>query len=192
MPYPAIRALVLAVSGGGGAGEEPQLIEFKNWEPVIWAWVIFLLAFLILRKLAWKPLLQAVEERERKIAESLEKAEEVRRASEEIARRQESALAEAHVKAKAVLDDARVAAERYRAEQQAKARSESDAFLERAKKEIALEENRARDALRREVVELTLTAASRVLERNLTSEDDRRLAEQVVAEVRARRAGASN
>ena len=70
-------------------------------------------------------------------------------------------------------------------------KADADAFLDRAKKEIGLEENRVRDALRREVVELTLEVASKVLERNVTAEDDRRLAGTLLAEVQAKRTGAA-
>ncbi len=180
----------LAVILGAGGGEEKYgLVLPVQWETMIWAWVIFALLFLVLRKLAWKPLLAAVEAREKRIADSLAKAEEVARASAEIARKQEAALAEAHAKAKAVLDEARVHAEEFRKRELEKARQESEGFLERAKKEIALEENRARDALRREVVDLTVQAASQVLGRAVTGADDRRLADQAVSEIVARRVG---
>jgi F-type H+-transporting ATPase subunit b len=157
---------------------------------MFWAWGIFVLLFLILRKFAWKPLLAAVEAREKKISDSLAKAEEVQRAAASIAQKQEAALAEAHAKSKAVLDEARAQAEEFRRREAEKARTEAEGFLERAKKEIALEENRARDALRREVVDLTVEAATRVLGRTVTGEDEKRLAGEAVSEILARRVGA--
>ena len=184
LPVPWILA------SGGEGGEEFGLVLPVQWETLIWAWVIFLLLFLVLRKFAWKPLLAAVEAREKRIADSLAKAEEVQRAAADIAARQEAALAEAQAKSKAVLDDARAQAESYRAREMERVRGEADAFLDRARKEIALEEGRAREALRREVVEIAIEAAGRVLERTVTSEDDRRLAERLVGEVRQRRMGA--
>lgn len=184
MPHVATAGLLLA-SGG-----DFNPVEF-DWRPSLWTWAIFIVLFLILRKFAWGKLLHAVEEREKRIADSLRKAEEVQRASAEIAARQEAALAEAQAKAKAVLDEARAQAEDYRRREMEKAHGEAGSFLDRAKKEIALEENRARDALRREVVDLTLEAAGRVLERSVTGADERRLAEQAVEEVRKRRVGAA-
>lgn len=172
---------ILAEGGGGGF----QLVGV-DVETLIWLWIIFAILFLILRAFAWKPLLQAVEAREKRIADSLQKAEEVQRAAADIAARQEAALAEAHAKAKGVLDEARAQAEDYRKRETERAKQEADAFLDRAKKEISLEEGRAREALRREVVELSLEAASRVLGRAVNSDDDRRLAEGVVAGVRSR------
>jgi F-type H+-transporting ATPase subunit b len=148
------------------------------------------LLFLVLRKLAWKPLLAAVEAREKRISDSLAKAEEVQRAAAAIAQKQEAALAEAHAKAKSVLDEARAQSEEFRKREMEKAREEAEGFLDRAKKEIALEENRARDAIRRETVEIALQAASKVLERAVNAEDDRKLADRLVGEVHARRVGA--
>ena len=179
---------VLASEHGGEA--EFGLVTPVQWETYLWTIGIFVALVLILRKLAWKPLLEAVEAREKRIADSLQKADEVQKAAGEIAARQEAALSEAHGKAKAVLDEARAQAEDYRKREVEKSQSEAGAFLDRAKKEIALEEGRARDALRQEVVQLTLEVASRVLERQVTGEDEKRLAGQMVDEIRKRGAGA--
>jgi len=190
MPNLAIAASLLLASGGeGGAPNLPH--AQPELETLFWVWGIFLVLLAILWRFAWKPLLAAVEAREKRIADSLSRAEELQKASAEIAKKQEAAMAEAHAKAKTVLDEARVHAEDFRKRETEKARKESEEFLERAKKEIALEENRARDALRREVVDLTLEVSSRVLERTVGAEDDRRLAERLVGEVQARRMGST-
>jgi F-type H+-transporting ATPase subunit b len=180
-----------SILGSSGAEEKYGLVLPVQWETIVWALIIFSLLLFILSKLAWKPLLAAVEAREKRIADSLAKAEEIQKAAADIAARQEAALAEAQAKAKAVLDEARAQSEDYRKRELAKAKTDADAFLDRAKKEIGLEEVRVRDALRREVVELTLEVASKVLERNVSAEDDRRLAGSLLAEVQAKRAGAA-
>jgi F-type H+-transporting ATPase subunit b len=183
------RCLILA----SGGGEEAPSLPHGEGElaTLIWVFVIFLILLGILWKFAWKPLLAAVEARERRIADSLKKAEEIQRASAEIAAKQEAALAEAQSKAKAVLDEARAQSEDFRKRELERAKADADAFLDRAKKEISLEENRVRDALRREVVEMALEVSSKVLERNVSTEDDRRLADRLLGEVKAKRAGAA-
>jgi len=182
-------ALIAVLAVGEGAAEYKPIV--LDWRPAAWTWAIFIGLVLILRKFAWKPLVEAVEARETRIADSLKKAEEIQRAAADIAARQEAALAEAQSKAKAILDEARTQSEDFRKRELAKAKTDADAFLDRAKKEIGLEEVRVRDALRREVVELTLEVASKVLERNVTAEDDRRLAGSLLAEIQAKRAGAA-
>lgn len=188
MPIHGTALFAVLASGGGGAEYKP--ID-PSWAPFLWTWAIFIGLVLILRTFAWKPLLAAVEAREKRIADSLKKAEEVQRAAADIAARQEAVLAEAQLKAKAVLDDARSQSEDYRKRELERAKTDADAFLDRAKKEIGLEEIRVRDALRREVVELTLEVASKVLERNVTSDDDRRLADRLLAEVQSKHTGAA-
>lgn len=191
MPNFVIAGLLLLASGGGEGGA-PNLphAELGEIETLAWVWGIFLVLLGILWKFAWKPLLAAVEGREKRIADSLAKAEEIQRAAGEIAARQEAALAEAQAKSKAVLDEARAQAEEFRKRETEKARTEASAFLDRAKKEIALEENRVRDAIRRDTVEIAIEAASKVLERAVNTDDDRRLADRLVGEVQARRVGA--
>jgi F-type H+-transporting ATPase subunit b len=180
----------LILAAGGGA-EKYGLVLPVQWESLIWTFVIFGLLLLVLKKFAWGPLMAAVETREKTISDSLKKAEEVQRASVEIAARQEAALAEAQLQAKAILEEARVNAERFGKQEAAKAAAGAQEFLDRARREIALEENRARDSLRREVVELTLQAASQVLARSITAEDERRLAGEVVEQLRSQRVGAA-
>ena len=119
-----------AILGAGGGEQEYGLVLPVQVETIVWSWVIFLLLFLILRKFAWKPLLAAVEAREKKISDSLARAEEVQKAAAEIAQKQEAALAEAHAKAKTVLDEARVHAEDFRKRETEKARKESEEFLD--------------------------------------------------------------
>jgi F-type H+-transporting ATPase subunit b len=182
---------VPVILGSGGGSEKYGLVLPVQWESFVWTIIIFGLLLLILRQLAWKPLLAAVEAREKRIADSLQKAEEVQKASAEIAAKQEAALAEANSKAKAVLDEARAQSEEFRKRELERAKADADAFLDRAKKEISLEENRVRDALRREVVEMALEVSSKVLERNVSTEDDRRLADRLLGEVKAKRAGAA-
>lgn len=187
-PFHGFASFMLLASGEGPVEYKPIVLD---WRPALWTWAIFVILFLVLRKFAWKPLLAAVEAREKRIAESLQKAEEIQKAAAEIAARQEAALAEAQAKAKAVIDEARAQSEDYRKRELERAKADADAFLDRARKEISLEEVRVRDALRREVVDLTLEIASKVLERNVTAEDDRRLADRLMAEVKAKRAGAA-
>ena len=157
---------VPAILGSGAAAEKYGLVLPVQWESFVWTLVIFGLLL-------------------------LKKAEEIQRAAADIAARQEAALAEAQAKAKAVLDEARAQSEDYRKRELERAKADADAFLDRAKKEIGLEENRVRDALRRELVELVLEVSSKVLERNVTAEDDRRLADRLLSEVKAKRTGAA-
>ena len=67
----------------------------------------------------------------------------------------------------------------------AKGRAEQEELLERARREIALERDRAVAELRREAVELSIAAATKVIERNLDTEADRKLVQDYLASLRA-------
>jgi F-type H+-transporting ATPase subunit b len=165
--------MILAEGGGGLTDVNPATIP--------WAIASFLVTLWALSKTAW-PMLQAkMEEREKRIREGLERAEEAERRARELMERQEAILQEARDEAQKLLQESRAAAEHLKTDTLTKAQEEIRAERDRAKKEIALERGKAVDELRRAMVDLTLEAAGRVLERELNDEDHRRLAGEVIA-----------
>jgi F-type H+-transporting ATPase subunit b len=163
-------------SGEGTAGPftlEPGLM--------VWTWVVFIALFFLLRRYAWPAILRATEERERKIALQLEEAErlntEARSSLEEHQRLLSGARHEAHQ----LLQDAKSAAEKEREVLLTRTREEQEHVLERAKQEIAAERDRAMADLRREAVDLSLAAASKLIETKLDDAADRRLVERYLA-----------
>jgi F-type H+-transporting ATPase subunit b len=182
MPIPH-WLLLLATEAEGG--KEPTFTDLK---PVtaVWVWVAFIVTFLILSKVAWPGLAKKLEERELRIAEGLQKAEEAEQRARELAEKQEQLLAEARVEGQKLIADARTAAENVKNDLMRTAQEEIGAERERAKKEIGLERAKAIDELKQVTVELTLEASARLLGRELRDEDHRRLAREVVEEVATR------
>lgn len=167
---------LLIASGDGGLTD-------VSVPTVIWAWLTFGVTLWLLSKIAW-PMLQAkMEEREVRIREGLEKAEVAERRAAELLERQEQILQEARNEAGQLLSESRAAAENMKGETLAAAQREIEAQRDRAKKEIELERAKAVHELRRATVDLTLEAASRVLERELKDEDHRKLAAEVIGDV---------
>lgn len=154
-----------------------------NIATAIWAWVAFLVTFLILKKVAWPSLAAKMEEREIRIAEGLKKAEEAEARARELMEKQEEIFEEARKEAQKFLADSRAASENIRNDVLSAAQQEIGELRERAKKEISLERAKAVDELRKTTIELTLEASSRLLKRELRDEDHRRLAQEVVDEV---------
>ena len=166
--------LVLAAGGGS--------LTDVNVPTMIWAWVTFLATFLCLRKIAWPMLQEKMEEREIRIRDGLEKADEAERRAQELMNKQETVLAEAREEAQGLLAESRAVAANIKTETVEAAQREIASERERAKKEIALERGRAIDELRRAAVDLTLEAAGRVIERELNDDDHRRLAAEVIGQ----------
>src|SRR5919205_3620386 len=145
---------------------------------VIWTLVVFGLLLFILKKWAWPPMVAAVEAREKALEDQLAEAERNRREAAELLAQHQKLLAEGRTQAHALLAEARTAAEKERALAMEKTRQEQEELIERARRDIAAERDRAVTELRREAVDLSLAAASKLIEKRLDSESDRQLVQQ--------------
>ncbi len=152
----------------------------------VWTWVMFLVTFFVLSKVAWPMLARKMEERELRIAEGLKKAEEAEARARELMEQQESILAAARADAQKLLADSRAAAENMKNDILRQAQEDIGVERERAKREIELERAKAIDDLKQATIDLTLEASARLLRRELRDEDHRRLAREVVEEVASR------
>ncbi|HEY82852.1 MAG TPA: F0F1 ATP synthase subunit B [Dehalococcoidia bacterium] len=147
--------------------------------------VVILLALLYL--VAYKPVMRMLDERSRRIRESMEQAdaikEQVARTEEEVRRQLEAASKEGQKR----IAQAVQIGEELKRKAQAEARQEAEALIARARAEIKREREEAIDELRRAVADLTILAASRVIERSLDKEAHRELIEKVLEESSALR-----
>ncbi|HEY8105163.1 MAG TPA: F0F1 ATP synthase subunit B [Gemmatimonadales bacterium] len=177
----ALAALV--VGAGPALAEEGQASGplVVNGGLMIWTLVVFGLLFLVLRRFAWPALLGAVEAREKRLEEQLAEAERNRAESARLLEEHKKLLAEGRTQASAMLAEARTAAEKERALALDKTKQEQEELLERARREIVAERERAVVELRREAVDLSLAAASKLIGERLTSETDRKLVESYLA-----------
>jgi F-type H+-transporting ATPase subunit b len=153
----------------------------------IWTIVTFLVLLALLAKFAWRPLLEALDKRQESIRKSLDDA---RRAQQELERlQQESAqiVREARVEADAIIGRSRADAERLREEIRQKAREESDGIIRNAERQIQLETTRALQQIRHEAVDLSVMIASKIIQRNLSKEDNERLIDDALKQVESRR-----
>jgi len=141
----------------------------------IWTLVVFAILLVILAKTAWPAILKVVEEREAKIQAQLDAAEKANAEAQRVLAVYHQQIASAREESQAIVAAARQAGERLREELVSKGRAEQEELLVRARREIGLERDKAVVELRREAVELSIAAASKVLERNLDNETDRRL-----------------
>jgi F-type H+-transporting ATPase subunit b len=148
---------------------------------MIWTVIVFLLLLLVLKKFAYPALLGAVEARERALQEQLDEAERNRAESAKLLEEHKKLLAEARTQAHSLLVEARTTAEKERALAMEKTLQEQQQLLERARRDIAGERDRAIAELRREAVDLSLAAASKLIGERLTSDTDRKLVQEYLA-----------
>jgi len=148
---------------------------------MFWTIVVFLLLLAILRKFAWPAILGAVEAREQALERMLAEAAAEREQAAALLAENQKLIGEAKSQAHAIIVESRGVAEKDRALAMEKTRQEQEELLARARREIGAERERAVAELRREAVDLSLAAASRLIEKRLDSETDRKLVQEFLA-----------
>lgn len=159
------------------AGEAAQ--EFTpfsiNAGMMFWTLIIFGILVLVLWWKGWPVLLKMVEEREARIAKQLGEAEKANAEAARLLEEHRAALAKARSEAQEILAGAKAVAQKEREQLLAKTHEDQEQLLERARREIEAEKEKAILALRREAVDLSIAAASKLVESNLDSDTNRRL-----------------
>lgn len=150
---------------------------------IIWELIAFFGLLIILWRFAWGPLLGILKEREDTIRESVEKAEEVRVEAERLMEDYKKQLAEARAEARQIIEQGRKFGEGMKAEIVAKARQEAEQAAGKATEEIAREKDRAVADLQRRVADLTIEAASRVVNKSLDKQEHEQLINEYLSEV---------
>ncbi len=145
---------------------------------MFWTTVTFIALFLILKKMAWGPLLQSLAEREQKIKESLDKADAAQKETEQALAKNQEVLHAARKEAQELLNKSRKTAEASKDEIVKKAQTEAANLLERAKKEIAQEQEKAVEEIRTQTAEISVSIASKLIRKSLSSEDHRDIIEE--------------
>jgi len=151
--------------------------------PVLLAQIInFIILFGLLYLVAYKPIMRMLDERSRKIKESMERTEYIKqqaeRAEEEAKKRIDAAAKEGQ---EAVARAVRTG-EEVKREAQQQARGEAEALIARARTEIQRERDEAIGELRKEFANITIVAAEKVIERSLDKKAHREIIKKVLDE----------
>jgi F-type H+-transporting ATPase subunit b len=136
-----------------------------------------------LAKFAWRPLLQALENRHEMIRKALDDAQQAKQELERIQQQSTEIINKARVEAEAIITRSRADGERLREELKQKARAEAESVMKTAERQIQLETTRAVQQIRREAVDLSVTIASKLLKRNLSREDNEKLIEEALGQL---------
>ena len=181
-----LAALVLAprmVWAQGGAAEGGGGLYDINTGLSAWTLIVFAILVALLGKFAWKPILDAVEAREKSIRSALDEAAQRNAEAAKLLDEHRAQIADARRQAGELIAEGRVAGEGVRKSIEEKARTEAQAIIERARSEIEREKDAAIAELRKESVDLALAAASKLMQQNLDQPKDRALVERYLAEM---------
>jgi F-type H+-transporting ATPase subunit b len=150
----------------------------------IWTILTFLVLVTLLAKFAWRPLLQSLEARQETIRKSLADAEKARQELERLNQESETIINRARVEAESIVGASRADAERLRGELREKARAEAEGIIRNAERQIQLETARALEQIRNEAADLSVAIASKIIQKNLTKEDNERLIDEALKQLR--------
>ena len=150
---------------------------------MIWTLIAFGATFLILRKYAFPPIVDALEKRRLAIEGSIEDAQQARKEADELLKEYRERLKEAREQAEDIIVRSRKAAEKFEEESKERTKKEHQEAMDRTRREIQAETRRALDEIRKEVADLTIIATEKVARKSLTGDDQRRLIDEALAEV---------
>ena len=179
-----VALVALPAHAAQHAEEGAALSPFAgNLGNAVWTLVIFVMVVFVLGKFAWGPVLSLLREREQFIHKSLSDAKRDRDDAEARLKEYAAKLQVAHAEAVTIVETARADAERLRQELREKAKSEADALIKNAQQQIQLETARGVQQIRTEAVELSVMIASKLIQKNITKEDNERLIEDALKQL---------
>ena len=141
---------------------------------VAWATISFIIVLLLLKKLAWGPIVQSLKEREEGIANALREAD---RAREEMARLQagnEALLRQAREERDVILREAKAIGEKMRADAQQRAQADADRMLTSARQEIDNHKKAAITELKNQVATLSIDIAEKLVREKLSESESQK------------------
>lgn len=177
-----LDASLMPVLAAASEGEEPGLLSF-NPAAAIFNLVLFLLLLAVLSKFAWPHILGGLKAREEKIRNDITEAEKANRDAKQTLEQYKQQLAEAHNEARKLVDQARADGEALRGRMLADAEKEIGRFKQRATDDIHQARQQALQELHAHSAELAVAVAEKILQRQITTDDNHRLVEQSLAEL---------
>ncbi len=148
-----------------------KLINDFGFGLFIWASLIFIGLVLLLKKFAWKPILDAVNEREEGIKNALLSAENAKREMQNLKSDNEKLLAEARAERDSLMKDAREIKEKMINDAKSEAQAAGEKMISQAKAAIESEKNAAMAELKNQVSSLSLEIAEKLLQDELSNKE---------------------
>jgi F-type H+-transporting ATPase subunit b len=165
------NAFVLGAGGGFNSGD------------ILFQLVMFLILMALLKKFAWGPLMGIMQQREDHIAGEISAAEQSRVEANKVLEEQRQLLKEARTEAQAMIENSKKQGVEQREEIITTARQEAERLKESAKREIETQKEQAVAALQKQVASLSVLIASKVIEKELSAEDQQKLINDYIQEV---------
>ena len=146
-------------------------------DPGLFVWTIltFLVLLGVLAKFAWNPLLKMLKDREELIRSSLEDAEKAKTELERLNTEGQDIINKARSEAQTILSEGKAASSKMKEETLSSAKEQAKVILTEAEKQIQIEKDKAIAEIKSEVVDLSLSVATKLIKKNLSREDNQAL-----------------
>ena len=158
--------LILAFNGGVSGGSPLDV----NPGLILWTVVTFICLLLILKKIAWKPILSTLNERENLIKDSLDKAETARLGAEKLILENKANMLKAEEEGQKVIEQSREYAEKVKAQVLEESKIQAKKMIELASAEIERKNAEAFIKLKSQVADIAVNAAEKILRESLDKE----------------------
>lgn len=174
----AFIALVASESEGGSAS-----LLSVNGGLAFWTTVTFFLLLLVLTKFAWKPILNALKQREDAIKDSLEQAEKAKDEAKKILAENQSSLAKAEEESKKIIEQSKQFAEGLKDQILKESKEQAKKMLEEATAENERKKDALFNELKSQVAEISIKAAEKILRENLDAESNKTIVNKYINEI---------
>jgi F-type H+-transporting ATPase subunit b len=190
---PALTLALATVAQASGGGEEIDGASLVTPDIglMFWTFVTFGLLLVLLGRFAWKPLLSAIEARERSIRESIDQARAERDEAAKLLDEHKALVAQARRERAEAAAEGQRDAERLKGQIVEEGRQQRERLLSQAEAQIAAEMQKARAELRGAVADLSIRVAERLLAKNLDDPAQRKLVEDYLDDLDRRPDGPS-
>ena len=154
-----------------------------DWKLILAQAINFIIVAFLLWRFAYKPVVVTLDERQRKIAEGLQFAEESKVQLAETEKRQAEVLREANAKAQEIFHEARESASRFEEKMKAETASQIEDMRRRAEEANELERQKMLTEVRQEIARLVVLTSGKVLRRELSDEEKTRIDQSAAEEI---------
>ena len=166
----------------GQADAKPGMVQVHGGT-LFWSVVAFLLLFIVLKNVAWGPIISSLESREKEISGALNAAAVAKADAEKATSDYEKIKQEAQAEAQKILSEAKSVKEKMVSDAVLEAKTKAEAETKSALEAIDAEREKAVKEIKTAAVDLSIKAASKLIEKNLDSSDNRKLVSDTLDEV---------
>lgn len=150
---------------------------------IFWTFLTFIILMLVLRKVAWKPILAALDQREKTIEESLLKAEKAKEEAQKILDQNQDNLAKAEDEGRKIIEQSRSYAAKLKDQILAEGKQQAQKLISEATAEIDRKNQAAFEQLKSEVVDIAISAAGKLLDEKLDKETHAKVVNKFINEI---------